>query len=185
MNKQISLVDFISLFFCFIIAFIVYDFLFQWGWSIGAKENSGIGIVLVRSFLGIALPAFSAILIGSIFVSWRIKLIAGTLILYVIIAGRIFDLINSFDGIWILLGSLIRLSFGLIGALGAIFFWRAIKNARKKKSNKPIPADLEERKGKHRISVFLLTLSLISVPATYIAMFVSSFVTIGISFVLQ
>jgi Zn-dependent protease with chaperone function len=181
MSRQISLLDFVRLFLCFITAFLIYDFVSAWGWSQGGTKASGLGIALLKFVLGIALPAFLAIVLGCIFVSWRLKLIAGTLILYVVIASRMIDLIYSFGGIWLLLGGLLRLSFGLLGALGAIFFWRALKNVRKIKPLQHKPIELGKEKRKPRISVFLLMLSLLSVPATYIAMFVSSFVTIGLS----
>jgi Zn-dependent protease with chaperone function len=153
-----------------------------WGWSQGGAEGSGLWIALLRFSLGIALPAFLAVLIGCIFVSWRFKLIAGTLILYVLILGRLLDLVYSIEGIWELLGSLIKLSFGLLGGLGAILTWNALKNKkRKKRPPKHVSADLAKGKRHPRISVFLLLLSLLSVPATYVAMFISAFVTIGLS----
>jgi len=69
----------------------------------------------------------------------------------------------------------------MIGGVGAILIWNVIKNKFKTKLTKVSIADLKIGKTKPKTSFLLLLLSLFSIPLTYITMFFSAFITLGIS----
>lgn len=180
MRKQISFFDSVRFIICSLIAFVIYSYVQSWGYSLLSSPES-MGTVFLAFFCGTGLAALLSIALGLIVVSWRYKLIGGTLLLYMVIADRIIDIINSLEGLLQFLGSVTRLSFGLLGALGAIFIWQILTPERKEKFYKVSPDKVSKKRRKPKTSIILLILSLFSVPLTYVAMFVSAFVTLGLS----
>lgn len=124
--------------------------------------------------LGVFLPPFLAILIAAVLPSWRYRTIAATLLLMAVTIWLVYDgftMLTDFSGFLV---ALIRLSAGMSGAIGAVLIWQHLKTnhfARAKPVQfAPQPADKLPKP-----STFLLGLSLLSIPATYLTILVSAF----------
>jgi len=188
MKQQISFLDIVRFVFSFFIFSYIYgNFPTELGFLQG-KETYGTSEILLCLFFMHLLPAFLAILAGMLFISWRFKLIAGMMFLYIIIADYASAFLSGIllnDGIVLsYLLPIIYYSIGLSGALGAILIWKLLSSKFKAKSSQPRLKSAELVKKKPKTSFLLLMLSLFSIPLTYVAMFASAFVVLGLSLLL-
>jgi len=145
-------------------------------------EPTDIGLILVYLICGLGLPAFFSLLLGMTVPSWRYKTISGVLLLFVLVTFSVLDVIGSMsNGFSALLGSVIRLGVRLSAALAAFRLWRAWQDAKAAKAEAVNTLKITVNEKMPRTPAFLLFLSLVSIPATYISIVLSMFVTIGLS----
>jgi len=179
MKKQLSFFDIIRFIIALAVFFYVLDSLESWGASL-INDDMHITVKLLFNFFFVDfIPTLLGIFTAVLFISWRYKLIAGILLLFTTIATY-FIILPGYTKNWILfLSYIVKFSLGLIGALAAILIWNILGD--KFKYSMIQTKDLKLAKTKPKTSFLLLMLSLFSIPLTYITMFCSAFITLGLS----
>ncbi|MCK4459006.1 MAG: hypothetical protein KAU52_04700, partial [Methanosarcinales archaeon] len=136
--------------------------------------------------LSFGLPSFMAFLIGLIVMTKRYKIIIAGILLYLLFALQLYDLYLSMTQFGELVVSLVWLSISALGAIIAILI--CVNFSSSGKEEKQLAKDtmgkeesFESKKRMSKPSLFLLTLSLPSVPTTYAVMVLSAFITLGLS----
>lgn len=154
-------------------------------YSLWLKEVPEVWGFLVYLATGVAAPAFVGVLLAMAFPSWRYKSVGGVLLLFVIMAMTIRQaVILSGNGFWGFAGGVIRFATAAAAALTALFLWRRLGEVRAgRPGTTPAPA-MTPAVRRPRTSLFLLVLSLVSIPAAYLSIVLSAFVTIGLCAVL-
>ena len=191
MKKQIKWLEIISFFICAIVGIFVFlgssyiseVNLHKIESAIAYNEYLGENIsYLLQLILLVCLPAFLSVCIALIFTTWRYKIVIGVLLLFALIALAVEDMVlSSTVGLMPLVGSLIRLSCSMTSALTAVFIWKYFKDKHQIKTRTVEKSVGLSEKKIQRTSLFLLCLSLISIPLIYITIFVSTFVSLGFS----
>ena len=165
---------------------LLTGFLVAWlgGMAMGElfPDLSNIGWVLLYLIAAVALPSFVAPVLGMAFPSWRYKTVCGVILLFVLLGLGITDAVrmvpHGFNGV---LGALIRFGVRISGALGGFRLWRVWRDAYERRPRKGSTAEVVPSPDMPRTPAALLVVSLLSVPVTYISIFLSMFVTIGLS----
>ena len=173
--------EFVGLAACMLLGGLI----FFWGREFAFEKLKGdfdIGRFILYLALGRALPAFCAVLVGSIACSWRCKPIGATLLVFVLVGFCVQDFVFSVPhGFMAVVGSTIRFSATITGALPALALWRKLRERRaaRKQGGADIHALVET--SKPRTPVVPLVLCLVSIPAAIFTLVLSLFVTIGLS----
>lgn len=180
MKKALSFLDVIR----FVIASIVFIASYLWIESFVLSkiqtDKITMGFLIMRYLLVEGLGSFVSLFLSLLLVSRRYKVVAGTLIMFASLLFYLFTMVfTSFESYVSFIVSVVGLSFVAIGTCSAILLWIVIPTGNKKL----IATNLKPAQNKKipRTSKLLMFLALISVPATYITMIISSFITLGIS----
>ena len=132
--------------------------------------------------LGLALPAFLAVGIGSVVCSWRSKPIGAVLLVFVLVGFCIQDVILTIPhGFMPVVGATIRFSATISGALPALVIWRKLRERRAARKRDLAAHSAMVETSVPRIPVVPLVLCLVSIPAAFFTLILSLFVTIGLS----
>ncbi|MBM3252790.1 MAG: hypothetical protein FJZ16_00865 [Candidatus Omnitrophica bacterium] len=181
MKKQLSFLDIIRFIIAFVVFFNIAFALEDWGNYLLSNVTNFKAQLLLGLFFVELLPTFLGMLISLIFSRWNYKVVTGMIFIFIVLLNYIF-MFPSFIENWItLLFYTVKLSMGMIGGVGAILIWNILKDKLKSKSTKVSIESLKIAKTKPKTSMSLLLLSLFSIPLTYITMFFSAFITLGVS----
>ncbi len=182
MKKDLTVSELIRLVLALVIGIAVYFIAVDVGFAL-LPSSSGGGEFLLYLLLIEAIPAFLAILIACIVPSWRYRTIVATVLLMLIAVYQTIYVILSIWDWRSFLSSIIGFSIGLSCALAAVMIWRSLKNQHDKRANfepvTPVRADKMPK-----ASPVLLGLALASIPGTYLTVFVSTFLVVGLSVLL-
>ena len=179
MNKQITVWEFVRLVIALVVAIVIYFILADIAYAFLPAEE-GLTAFVVYLLLGLLLPAFAAILFAGVVPSWRYKTIATTILLMVLTIWSLIDLALSLEGLLSVVAALIRLSASMSGGLGAVLIWSGLKS-RYMERHKARMAEVQPLEKMPRPSRLLLGLSFASIPATYVTVFVATFLVVGYS----
>ncbi len=180
MKRQISFFDFIR----FVASFTIFLWLFFSLANRGAnviRDDSGESALLLCLFFENFLPIFLSILISLVLISWRFKLVTGMLFLFLPLFFQLLELPTAMGNWIIFLYFMVQMSFIMIGGCLAIIIWNGRRNKFLSKGTKANNLDLKIARSKPKTSIILILLSLFSLPLTYIIMFCSAFITLGVS----
>lgn len=180
MKKALSFFDVVR-FMISLLAFItIYLWIESFVLSKIQTDKITMGFLIMRYLLVEGLGSFISLFLSLLLISRRYKVVAGTLIMFASLLFYLFIMVfTSFETYISFIVSVVGLSFIAIGTCSAILLWMAIPSGNKK----PIAPNQQPAKTKKmpKTSKLLMLLALISVPATYITMIISSFITLGIS----
>lgn len=182
MKKALSFFDVIRLIISFIIFVVIYliveDYLFP---QLQAEEIT-LGYLAKKYFLIEGLGSLAALFTGLLVVSKRYRVVSGTLIMFFSLIFYIFAVVfTSMQSLLSFATSIVGLSFLAVGTSSAILFWMLIDSKfQSKKIQKP-SQNTTKNTTSPKTSKILMFLALISVPATYATIFISAFITLGIS----
>jgi Zn-dependent protease with chaperone function len=150
--------------------------------SLFPENLANIGWILLYLLAGLGLPSFLAPLVAMALPSWRYKTICGVIVLFILVALGVIDFFHSTQhGFLPLLGWVIRFGVRVSAGLGGFRLWRAWQETRAQRPRTAAPDAVEPNARMPRTPLALLALSLIAIPASYISILLSVFVTIGLS----
>jgi Zn-dependent protease with chaperone function len=162
--------------------FVVYRAGRQFMSSLFPNQLADIGWVLLYLLAGLGIPSFLAPLAGMAFPSWRYKTLCGVIVLFVLVAYGVIDFFDTIPhGLPALLGWVIRFAVRLSAGLGSFRLWRKWQETQIRRPKNTAHAGVATSELAPRTPLALLVLSLVSIPAVYISILLSMFVTIGLS----
>jgi len=147
--------------------------------SIMQTDEITMMFLVKRYFLIEGLGSFISLFLGLLFVSRRYRVVAGTLVMvFFLVYYLVAMVLTSLSGYIPFLSSVVGLSFVGVGTCSAILIWTWIDS-----KLKPQIFDKEKNIQKKfpKTSIILMFLAIASVPATYITLVISAFITLGIS----
>jgi len=147
--------------------------------SIMQTDEITMMFLVKRYFLIEGLGSFVSLFLGLLFVSRRYRVVAGTLVMvFFLVYYLVAMVLTSLSGYIPFLSSVVGLSFVGVGTCSAILIWTLIDS-----KLKPQVFDKEKNIQKKfpKTSIILMFLAIASVPATYITLVISAFITLGIS----
>jgi len=173
--------------FSIVLAIVVYALVASFVLDLFPDTSGNIWLEVI-CFAGI--PPFIAFLIGLIVMTKRYRIIIAGILLYLLFALElVYYLSLGITQFWEFAGGLIGVSISALGAIIAIFICVTVFSSGKEERQlaKDAMSKEESSESKKRMSkpsLFLLTLSLLSVPTTYAVMILSAFITLGLSMLL-
>ena len=182
-NKYIYLRGMFSI----VLAIVVYALVLAFVFGLFPDTSGNIWLEVI-CFAGI--PPFIAFLIGLIVMTKRYRIIIAGILLYLLFALElVYYLSLGITQFWEFAGGLIGVSISALGAIIAILICVNVSSSGKEERQlaKDAMSKEESSESKKRMSkpsLFLLTLSLLSVPTTYAVMILSAFITLGLSMLL-
>jgi len=182
-NKYIYLRGMFSI----VLAIVVYALVLSFVLDLFLDTSGNVWLEVI-CFAGI--PPFMAFLIGLIVMAKRYRIIIAGILLYLLFALElVYYLSLGIPQFWEFVCGLIGVSVNALGAIIAIFICVTVFSSGKEERQLAKDAiDVEEgsesKKRMSKPSLFLLTLSLLSVPTTYAVMILSAFITLGLSMLL-
>lgn len=179
MKKELTFFELLRLLFALILAIAIFIITTELDVAFVPNVDGLSGFTLFL-LIDIFLPPFFAILVACVIPSWRYRTIAATMMLMLVTSWHVLNLLFAFSSLPRFLAALIRLSVGMSGALVAVLIWQTLKQRFFAKA-KPLSVAAEPGKKIPTSSVFLLLLSLASIPATYVTIFISAFLVVGYS----
>ncbi len=183
MKKSLTFSDLIGLVISVSIAIFIYDYWNVWISDLLSQKGDSVWMLLFSILLQNGVGAFISIGTALLFASERYRLISGVIILFIILSINLYDVRYYETSFWGIVGASIRISFFMIGSLLSILLWQLFPG--KVNKNMPKPSANQSPSNEQPNSSFaLLSLSIFSIPLTYITIFVSSFVTFGLSAVI-
>src|SRR5208282_6428182 len=169
----ITVGEFVGLAACMLLGGLI----FYWG-RIFAFEMLKGGFDILKFILylalGRALPAFCAVLAGSIFCSWRSKPIGAILLLFVLVGFCVQDVVFTIPhGFMPVVGATIRFSATITGALPALALWRKLRERRAAGKQAAAEHQAIVETSMPRTPVVPLVLCLVSIPAAIFTLVLS------------
>ncbi len=140
--------------------------------------RTGLGVIAYRLFTIDGLGILVGLFISMWMIRQRYRVVAGTVMMVLfLLAFLVTEVIDGYKNFPMLLFSVASFSFMAVGACSAIKVWMAIPTPKKIKQK--TASEVTHRNPK--TSWGLVLLSLVSVPATYLTLFLSSIVTLGLT----
>jgi Zn-dependent protease with chaperone function len=166
-----------------LIAVVIYIILYLSVSSLFENMPDNVWTFSLHLIFAEALAAFLAFLVGPFIMKRKYRMIIAGFMLYILCTMQIYELIVSTSEWMTFLVTIIRFSFSALGAILAILIVMNSMNKKTAVAQKAVtPVDsLKKPRKKPKTSIFLLLLSLFSVPTTYIVMILSAFITLGLS----
>jgi Zn-dependent protease with chaperone function len=179
LRKELTLFELIRLLLALVVAATIFLLTSEVAYLF-LPEMNGLIEFVISLFLAVFLPPFFAILIATLIPSWRYRTIAATLMLMAVTIWYVLDIPFVLTNGWALLVTMIRVSVAMSGALAANWLWHQLKQGHQARA-KTLPVTVEPAQQMPKPSLFLLGLSLVSIPATYLTIFAAAFLVVGYS----
>ena len=178
MRKSLSVFDVVRFTISLVIFLILYLLCEEYFLSGMQTEEITMGFLVKRYFLVEGLGSFISLSLSLLIVSKRYRIVTGTLFMFGSLIFYLFSMVfTSLSTLMSFAVSIVGLSFVAVGTCSAILLWMFINSKITAKKRATIPI----QKTSPKTSRILMFLSLISVPATYITMIISAFITLGLS----
>lgn len=173
--------------FSIVLAIVVYVLVLSFVFVLFSDVPDNIWTLHLGEFCFSGIPPFMAFLIGLIVMTKRYRIIIAGILLYLLFTLELLYYLSlGITQSWEFVFSLIGLGVSALGAIIAILICVNVSSSGKEEGQLAKDAvgkeeSSESKKRMSKPSLFLLTLSLLSVPTTYAVMILSAFITLGLS----